>query len=558
MHSRLNTKIIETVPIKMDAQNDGIRKGSPWGKVTQNTDLYSLEDVMSEQLASDLQDKEDYQINTAAEICKQKVQVEQEILPNTTPTPTATSTATTTATVNNTEDDFMIAQLLQLEIDKEYDDALRKQENVLNKNSRISISYDKFKSVHPVTEKEDNDVLEDIEYSSSDDSEDEITNLVFRRGVVGKGDQMKSKHDIPLTNRHNAAKVMNFPPEFDTGDKHGLDLRLSNQVFNVLKSHSHNLDKRSNRVRDKRDQATNEISLDPRTRLILFKFVNADLIDSIGGIVSTGKEATIFYAMGGKSQEILVPSELAIKVFKTTLNEFKTREKYIADDYRFKDRYKHLNPHKIVKLWAEKEMHNLMKMKRCGIRCPEVVILKKHVLIMSFIGKDSTAAPKLKDASLTDEELKIAYKECVQLVTDLYHKCKLVHADFNQFNTLWHDGHVWVIDVSQSVEPIHPMGFEFLLRDCTNIYKFFSQKKVEDVMTGEEIFNQVTGKNFSGEGEVFLSQIQKFTKEKQNEVNLPADEETTKEYNFDFHFEKSVKKRNKENQDSISNTNEDD
>ena len=68
---------------------------------------------------------------------------------------------------------------------------------------------------------------------------------------------MKSKHDIPLTNRHNAAKVMNFPPEFDTGDKHGLDLRLSNQVFNVLKSHSHNLDKRSNRVRDKRDQATN-------------------------------------------------------------------------------------------------------------------------------------------------------------------------------------------------------------------------------------------------------------------------------------------------------------
>ena len=59
-----------------------------------------------------------------------------------------------------------------------------------------------------------------------------------------------------------------------------------------------------------------------------------------------------------RSQEILVPSELAIKVFKTTLNEFKTREKYIADDYRFKDRYKHLNPHKIVKLWAEKVNRN--------------------------------------------------------------------------------------------------------------------------------------------------------------------------------------------------------
>ena len=55
-----------------------------------------------------------------------------------------------------------------------------------------------------------------------------------------------------------------------------------------------------------------------------------------------------------RSQELLVPKECVAKVFKTTLNEFKTREKYIGDDYRFKDRYKHLNPQKIVKLWAEK------------------------------------------------------------------------------------------------------------------------------------------------------------------------------------------------------------
>lgn len=29
----------------------------------------------------------------------------------------------------------------------------------------------------------------------------------------------------------------------------------------------------------------------------------------------------------------------AIKIFKTTLNEFKEREKYIRDDYRFKDKF---------------------------------------------------------------------------------------------------------------------------------------------------------------------------------------------------------------------------
>ena len=57
-----------------------------------------------------------------------------------------------------------------------------------------------------------------------------------------------------------------------------------------------------------------------------------------------------------------VPPECAIKVFKTTLNEFKTRDRYIKDDYRFRDRFSKQNPRKIIKLWAEKEMHNLRRL----------------------------------------------------------------------------------------------------------------------------------------------------------------------------------------------------
>lgn len=56
-----------------------------------------------------------------------------------------------------------------------------------------------------------------------------------------------------------------------------------------------------------------------------------------------------------------IPPECAIKVFKTTLNEFKNRDRYIKDDYRFKDRFGKQNPRKVVKLWAEKEMHNLKR-----------------------------------------------------------------------------------------------------------------------------------------------------------------------------------------------------
>ena len=60
-------------------------------------------------------------------------------------------------------------------------------------------------------------------------------------------------------------------------------------------------------------------------------------------------------------------------------------------------------------------MHNLMKIRNSGILCPEVVMLKKHVLLMSFIGIEGKPAPKLKEAVLNENELKDAYEQCIQV-----------------------------------------------------------------------------------------------------------------------------------------------
>lgn len=62
-----------------------------------------------------------------------------------------------------------------------------------------------------------------------------------------------------------------------------------------------------------------------------------------------------------RSEEYSVPAECALKIFKTTLNEFKNRDRYIKGDYRFKGRFGTGNSRKLVKLWAEKEMHNLKR-----------------------------------------------------------------------------------------------------------------------------------------------------------------------------------------------------
>lgn len=56
-------------------------------------------------------------------------------------------------------------------------------------------------------------------------------------------------------------------------------------------------------------------------------------------------------------------------------------------------------------------------MKKAEIPCPEVVLLKKHILVMSFIGKNHVPAPKLKDAMLNSEDLKNAYYQVLHVRT---------------------------------------------------------------------------------------------------------------------------------------------
>ena len=39
-------------------------------------------------------------------------------------------------------------------------------------------------------------------------------------------------------------------------------------------------------------------------------------------------------------------------------------------------------------MWAEKEMHNLVKMAKFGIPVPEVILLRKHVLVIFSNGPE--------------------------------------------------------------------------------------------------------------------------------------------------------------------------
>ena len=218
--------------------------------------------------------------------------------------------------------------------------------------------------------------------------------------------------------------------------------------------------------------------------MILFKMLSRNIISEINGCVSTGKEANVYFAC---SKEC----DCALKIYKTSILVFKDRDKYVTGEFRFRHGYSRHNPRKMVCLWAEKEMRNLTRLHTNGVPCPRPILLRSHVLLMEFIGNEGWASPKLKDIHLTESKARELYLECILIMRQMYTKCRLVHADFSEYNILFHNGHLCVIDVSQAVEHDHPQALEFLRKDCANITEFFRKKSV-CVMTTKELFDFIT------------------------------------------------------------------
>lgn len=284
-------------------------------------------------------------------------------------------------------------------------------------------------------------------------------------------------------------------------------LNLSHTVRNSVSAmHDMETAKRSLHT-DRNDRATSEQVLDPRTRLILFKMLNTGFLEKLDGCLSTGKEANVYYAVAGKhakhhattamnnikgAAETLPPTEFAIKIYKTSILVFKDRDKYVSGEHRWRNGYCKSNPRKMVKVWAEKEMRNYRRIWSSGIPCPQPVLLKQHVLIMEFLGQDGWPSPRLKDVVLPDKRLREAYVQCIIILRHLYQRCKLVHGDLSEYNLLWHNSQVYVIDVSQSVETDHPSALDFLRKDAANVNDYFRKVGNLRVMTTRQLFEFIT------------------------------------------------------------------
>ena len=197
-------------------------------------------------------------------------------------------------------------------------------------------------------------------------------------------------------------------------------LNLKHRQKNQLKE-IHNKDlKNMYRIKDKSDHGTIEQCIDPRISRIIEKYKKREKITEFNGCIATGKEANVYHAKGmwGEEGSDPVEREMAIKIYKTSILIFKDRERYITGEFRFRHGYCKSNPRKMVSLWCEKEIRNLKRIRQKGIKCPEPFDFKSNMIMMEFIGKDGEAAPRLKDALDSFENLE-EFENCYLQIMEM-------------------------------------------------------------------------------------------------------------------------------------------
>ncbi|XP_018024742.1 uncharacterized protein LOC108680436 [Hyalella azteca] len=362
---------------------------------------------------------------------------------------------------DSTANDHMLAQMLQYEFDLEHDMNIERTQRHANKNSKLSISYNKYKLLPSFASenidnfRKEDDPIDEIEVGELEEP------VIPSCGYVEHYGKLITKHDSVINSRKNAKKMLShLPLDVNTGDAGGFAISMSNKVYNQLRESLHADTRRKQRVHDKAEKGTVGAHMDEGTSVTLLALVNSEQLEELGGVISSGKEAIVYHAIGGRRKSD-IPSSACHSV-------------------------------KNIKLWVEKEYRNLCRASTAGVPCPVPIVVRHNLLVMSLIGDPDLPAPQLRNVQLSAANWQLAYEQTIQIVEVLVNKCRLVHADLSEYNLLYYQGTVYVIDFAQAVDLAHPRALSYLYRDLCNVANFFRRRGVAGVQTGLELLESIT------------------------------------------------------------------
>ena len=185
------------------------------------------------------------------------------------------------------------------------------------------------------------------------------------------------------------------------------------------------------RITDADQFKVEESVFDEATYGALYKLVQDGYIEAFGGPLSTGKEANVYEALAGPAASETLEA---------------------------------------------------------GVRVPTPIAVERNVLVMEYIGTAAGRAKRLSEVEI--ENPRTAFGVVREYMRRLY-QAGLVHGDLSEYNVVFHEGQLVVIDLGQAMTVHHPNHTDFLERDCENVAAFFARQGLD--VSGDQLYDAVTG-----------------------------------------------------------------
>jgi RIO kinase 1 len=225
---------------------------------------------------------------------------------------------------------------------------------------------------------------------------------------------------------------------------------------------------------DSNERKTVEEVFDKATNIAIDQLMSRGTLSYLNGVVASGKEARVYWGVAADG------TARAVKIYLTASAEFKRRMRYVAGDMRFQKLPSSVR--QMIMLWVQKEFKNLQLADGAGIRVPKPIAIRENILVMEYIGEPPRSAPLFAEAEVDASD----YRWTMKMIRQLYKKANLIHADLSEYNIFKPAPKERVLfDMGSAVLTSHPEAKELLLRDVTNVVRFFKKRGVYQKEPGE-------------------------------------------------------------------------
>jgi len=221
-------------------------------------------------------------------------------------------------------------------------------------------------------------------------------------------------------------------------------------------------------------------------------FLDEGLITQIIRPIKSGKEAEVYLCRGVPhltgGDELVVAKihrDRKHRGFANDARYLEGRYRKETSEVRAMERKSRVGRTFSHAAWAWHEWETMKTLRASGVDVPRPIAVAEGGLLMSYIGDEEDAAPRLRDVRLSTLEATHAFDRLMHNV-QLMLLANVVHADLSPFNVLWWDDEPMIIDLPQAVDArFNNNAPDLLRRDVCNLTTYFNRFGL--TLEGEQI-----------------------------------------------------------------------